>query len=53
VPAAAMHLIATALPNGHFLELAGIGHFPEVEAPAEFRAAVTAFLAGRPVAGIA
>jgi pimeloyl-ACP methyl ester carboxylesterase len=53
VPAAAMHLIAEALPNGHFLELAGAGHFPEVEAPAEFRAAVTAFLAGRPVAGVA
>jgi pimeloyl-ACP methyl ester carboxylesterase len=48
-----MHLIAEALPNGHFLELAGVGHFPEVEAPAEFRAAVTAFFAGRPVAGVA
>jgi pimeloyl-ACP methyl ester carboxylesterase len=41
------------LTNGHFLELAGVGHFPEVEAPAEFRAAVTAFLADRPVAGVA
>jgi pimeloyl-ACP methyl ester carboxylesterase len=53
VPAAAMRLVAETLPNGRFLELAGAGHFPEVEAPAEFRAAVTAFLAGRPVAGIA
>jgi pimeloyl-ACP methyl ester carboxylesterase len=53
VPASAMALIAEALPNGRFLELAGVGHFPEVEAPAEFRAAVTAFLAGRPVAGVA
>ena len=53
VPAAAMQLVAEALPNGQFLELAGVGHFPEVEAPAEFRAAVTAFLAGRPVAGVA
>ena len=52
VPASAMHLIAEALPNGHFLELAGVGHFPEVEAPAEFRAAVSAFLAGRPIAGL-
>jgi pimeloyl-ACP methyl ester carboxylesterase len=53
VPAAAMRLVAEALPNGHFLELAGVGHFPEVEAPADFRAAVTTFLAGRPVAGVA
>jgi pimeloyl-ACP methyl ester carboxylesterase len=53
VPAAAMRLVAEALPNGHFLELAGVGHFPEVEAPAEFRAAVTAFLGGRPVADVA
>ncbi len=46
VPAAAMRLVAEELPNGHFLKLAGVGHFPEVEAPAEFRAAVTVFLAG-------
>lgn len=45
VPAAAMQLIAEALPNGHFLELAGVGHFPEVEASPEFRVAVTEFLA--------
>jgi pimeloyl-ACP methyl ester carboxylesterase len=47
VPVAAMRLIAEALPNGQLLELTGVGHFPEVEAPAEFRAAVTPFLASR------
>jgi pimeloyl-ACP methyl ester carboxylesterase len=53
VPAATMQRIAEALPNGRFLELAGVGHFPEVEAPAAFRAAVTAFLAGPLVADVA
>jgi pimeloyl-ACP methyl ester carboxylesterase len=37
--------------GGRYLELAGTGHFPEVEAPAEFRAAVTAFPAGSAASG--
>ncbi|HEY3955524.1 MAG TPA: hypothetical protein VGM53_19300 [Streptosporangiaceae bacterium] len=52
--AGAQGVDAPALAIGcEFDELARVGHFPEVEAPAEFRAAVTAFLAGRPVAGVA
>jgi pimeloyl-ACP methyl ester carboxylesterase len=44
VPPAAMREIADALPRARYLELAGVGHFVEVEAAAEFSAAVTEFL---------
>lgn len=37
---------AAAMPNARLLELKGIGHFPHVEAPDVFFAAVDGFLAG-------
>ncbi len=37
---------ATAMPNARLLELKGIGHFPYVEAPDAFLAAVDRFLKG-------
>ena len=37
---------AAAMPNARLLELQGIGHFPYVEAPAAFFAAVDRFLTG-------
>lgn len=37
---------ATAMPNARLLELKGIGHFPYVEAPEVFFAAVDRFLRG-------
>jgi proline iminopeptidase len=37
---------AAAMPNARLLELKGIGHFPYVEAPEAFFAAVDQFLAG-------
>ena len=37
---------AAAMPNARLLELKGIGHFPHVEAPQAFLAAVDRFLAG-------
>jgi proline iminopeptidase len=37
---------AAAMPNARLLELKGIGHFPYVEAPEEFYAAVDQFLRG-------
>jgi proline iminopeptidase len=46
VPAAEMRRIAEALPNAAYLEIAGVGHFPEVESPARFSSAVGEFLAG-------
>jgi pimeloyl-ACP methyl ester carboxylesterase len=51
VPAVEMRRIADALPNATYLEIAGVGHFPEVEAPARFSAAVAAFLKGWAVQG--
>lgn len=38
---------ATAMPNARLLALEGIGHFPHVEVPEVFFAAVDDFLAGR------
>lgn len=38
---------AAALPNGRLLLLQGVGHFPYVEAPDRFFAAVEEFLLGR------
>ncbi len=46
VPATEMRRIAQALPNASYLEIAGVGHFPEVESPAQFSSAVVEFLAG-------
>jgi proline iminopeptidase len=46
VPAVEMHRIADALPHASYIELAGVGHFPEVEAPRVFSSAVVKFLAG-------
>jgi proline iminopeptidase len=46
VPAAEMRRIAQALPNAAYLEIAGVGHFPEVESPASFSSALVEFLAG-------
>ena len=37
---------ATAMPNARLLELKGIGHFPYVEAPDAFFAAINRFLQG-------
>ena len=37
---------ATAMPNARLLELKGIGHFPYVEAPDAFLAAINRFLQG-------
>lgn len=45
VPPAAMRLIADALADAEYLELPGVGHFVEVEAPDAFATAVTTFLA--------
>ena len=42
---------ATALPDGRLLELDGSGHFPYLEVPDRFFAAVEAFLQGRWPAG--
>jgi proline iminopeptidase len=38
---------AAALPNGRLLLLEGVGHFPYVEVPERFFAAVEEFLLGR------
>ena len=46
VPAVQMRRIADALPNGRYLEITGVGHFPELESPAQFSAALSDFLAG-------
>jgi proline iminopeptidase len=46
VPAVEMRRIAEALPNASYLEIAGVGHFPEVESPAQFSSAVAEFLKG-------
>lgn len=46
VPAVEMRRIADALPNASYLEIAGVGHFPEVESPAQFSSAVAEFLDG-------
>jgi proline iminopeptidase len=46
VPAVQMRRIADALPNGRYLEITGVGHFPELESPAQFSSAVVEFLAG-------
>jgi proline iminopeptidase len=37
---------AASMPNARLLELKGIGHFPYVESPAAFFAAVDRFLSG-------
>jgi proline iminopeptidase len=47
VPSASMRLVAEALPNARYLEFEGVGHFPDVEAPERFSAAVTEFLSAR------
>jgi proline iminopeptidase len=44
VPAVEMRRIAQTLPNASYLEIAGVGHFPEVESPARFSSAVAEFL---------
>jgi pimeloyl-ACP methyl ester carboxylesterase len=45
VPAPAMRLLADALPNAHYHEFAGVGHFPEVEAAEAFSSTLGRFLA--------
>ena len=45
VPASAMRLLADALPNAHYHEFAGVGHFPEVEAAEAFSSTLGRFLA--------
>ena len=45
VPAASMRQVAEALPEARYVEFPEVGHFPDVEAPEEFRAAVLEFLA--------
>lgn len=39
-------VVAGLFPRGELVVLAGCGHFPWVEQPTAFRAAVDAFLAG-------
>jgi len=46
VPCVEMRRIADSLPNASFRELAGVGHFPEVESPQAFTSAMLEFLAG-------
>lgn len=46
VPAAAVRLVADALPDARYVEIAGAGHFVAVEASEQFYAAVTEFLGG-------
>jgi proline iminopeptidase len=46
VPAVEMRRIAEALPDASYVELPGVGHFPEVESPQAFSSAVVQFLAG-------
>ena len=46
IPLAYAREWAAAMPNSRLLVLEGVGHFPYVEAPAEFFPAVNAFLAG-------
>jgi proline iminopeptidase len=46
VPCVEMRRIADSLPNASFRELAGVGHFPEVECPEAFTSTVLEFLAG-------
>ena len=46
LPIASARKWAAALPNARLLELKGIGHFPYVEAPNAFFAAVDRFLRG-------
>jgi proline iminopeptidase len=46
VPCIEMRRIANSLPNASFRELAGVGHFPEVECPQAFTSTVLEFLAG-------
>jgi pimeloyl-ACP methyl ester carboxylesterase len=45
VPAAGMRELAGAMRDATYAEIAGSGHFPEVEQPAELTAVVTRFLA--------
>ncbi len=45
VPPVAMQWIADALPSGRYFEFKGVGHFPEVEAGAQFSELVGTFLA--------
>jgi len=40
-----MRVIADARPNARYVEFAGVGHFPEVEAGEAFSASVCDFLA--------
>jgi pimeloyl-ACP methyl ester carboxylesterase len=44
VPALVMRELADALPNGHYVEFAGVGHFPEVEAGPELTQVMLEFL---------
>ena len=45
-PASSMRLLADALPNARYVEFAGVGHFPEVEASEAFSSTLVRFLAG-------
>jgi proline iminopeptidase len=38
------HLVAEALPNARVVEIAGGGHYPWIDTPEEFRAALVSFL---------
>jgi pimeloyl-ACP methyl ester carboxylesterase len=46
VPSVEMRRIADSLPDARFLQIPGVGHFPEVESPRAFSSAVLEFLAG-------
>ena len=45
VPPSTMRLLADALPHARYVEFAGVGHFPEVEAREAFSSTLVRFLA--------
>ena len=51
IPVAAAREWAAAMPNARLLLLEGIGHFPYLEAPEQFAAALDDFFAGTPAGG--
>jgi pimeloyl-ACP methyl ester carboxylesterase len=48
IPVEHGHGVRAARPNSRLEVLAGLGHFPHVEAPAEFASAIEKFIAGSP-----
>jgi pimeloyl-ACP methyl ester carboxylesterase len=42
--------LAAAIPGARYVEIPNVGHLPQYEAPAAFRAAIDDWLARQPVA---